>query len=106
MLATPMAEDIHAKREAAARERDTKIEYGRTVDDARRLSKRAKSIYLWVRRGLYDDALIIEISPAAFRVSTKHDRGADPMPCHFDPENNRLDIGSIGSIYKARDAAS
>ena len=94
-----------ARMEAAVRERDARLEFGLTVDDARRLLKRAKRVRLWVRRGFNDDALIIDITPSAFRTSTKYDRGPDPMPCQFHPENQCLSIGNIASIYHARDAA-
>jgi hypothetical protein len=98
-----MTDDLHAKREAASRAHEARIEYGRTVADARRLLKRAKSVRLWVRRGLGDDGLIIDITPSAFRTSTKYDQAGDAMPCSFDPDDHRLRIGCIRALHKARE---
>lgn len=100
-LAVTISDADRARYQAAREAEEARLEYGITVDDVRRLLKKAKTVDLWVRRDRDGGANIISISAAVARKSLKYSRGTEAMPCDFDPETKLLSIGMLRAIFNA-----
>ena len=94
---------IPAAHTAAAPAEAARI-FGETVADARRLLKRANTVFIFVRvtDTRHDSTRILVFSKPAFARSLKHEPDSAIMPCEL--QGGTLLVGTYGAIYAARDA--
>ncbi|SDC09012.1 hypothetical protein SAMN05216337_1001228 [Bradyrhizobium brasilense] len=105
-VSSTITDEMRAQWEAESRAREARLEYGRTVEDLRRLLKRALSIQIAVRVGSDSssrDCNFPFVTASAVRRMFRSYQADEIVPCEFDPIDRQLVIGGIRSIHKAWD---
>ncbi len=85
-------------------ERDARMQWGRTVADARAHLRQAKTAMVFVRTGSdVTDCIMLPIK--TLQQALRHKRADEPLPSELNPECGHLTIGNHAAIRRAEAAS-